>query len=99
MHINFSNAERAEVTLGDEAELYKSEITLPRLHLLDGGRLTAPLRAEVMLRYRQRPTPCTVYPVGEGARLVTDTPVRAPAPGQSAVLYEGDRVLGGGEIG
>ena len=43
--------------------------------------------------------PCTAYPLGEGrVRIECEEPVRAPAPGQSAVLYSGDRVLGGGFI-
>ena len=33
---------------------------------------------------------------GDGLLLTFDSPVRAPAPGQSAVLYDGDRLLGGG---
>jgi tRNA-specific 2-thiouridylase len=91
--------ERLEVTLGDEADLYKREVYLPALHLIAGERPTAPYRATAKLRYRQTDAPVTVYPEGEGARLVFDEPQRAPAPGQTAVLYCGDRVLGGGEIG
>ena len=48
---------------------------------------------------RQPEQPCTVYPAGEaGVRLVFDEPLRAITPGQSAVLYDGDTVLGGGII-
>ena len=93
------DGEHCEVTLGDEAELYRREVVIPRLHLIAGGRLDAPLSATAKLRYRQTDAACTVYPEGEGARLVFCEPQRAPAPGQSAVLYDGDRVLGGGEIG
>ena len=93
------DAARCEVTLGDAEDLYQSEVILPHLHLIAGGQLTQPFRATAKLRYRQKDAPCTVYPMGDGARLVFDTPERAPAKGQSAVLYQGDRVLGGGEIG
>ena len=42
---------------------------------------------------------CTVTALsGGGVRIECDEPVRAPAPGQSAVLYDGERVLGGGFI-
>ena len=88
-----------EVTLGDEAALYKTEVHLPALHLISGERPTAPFRATAKLRYRQTDAPVTVYPEGEGARLVFDEPQRAPAPGQTAVLYRAEQVLGGGEIG
>ena len=42
--------------------------------------------------------PCTAYIDGSTVRIVCDEPVRAPAAGQSAVLYDGDRLLGGGFI-
>lgn len=89
---------RREVTLGDEEDLYRTEVRVPRMHYI-GERPTAPFRAAAKLRYRQREEAVTVHPEGEGARLVFDKPQRAPTPGQSAVLYEGDVVLGGGEIG
>lgn len=89
---------RREVTLGDEADLYRTEVRVPRMHYI-GDRPTSPFRAAAKLRYRQREEAVTVYPEGEGARLVFDAPQRAPTPGQSAVLYDGDVVLGGGEIG
>ena len=85
------------VTLGDEADLYTTEATLTDLHFI-GTPPSAPHRAAVKLRYRQREVACTVYPEGDTARLVLDTAQRAPTPGQSAVLYDGDTVLGGGYI-
>ena len=88
---------RGTVTLGDEGELYKSEVRLTDVHYV-GGCPTAPYRASVKLRYGQQAEEATVYPEGEGARLVFDRPQRAPAPGQSAVLYDGDTLLGGGVI-
>jgi tRNA-specific 2-thiouridylase len=58
----------------------------------------APLRGSVKVRHtRKNEVPCTAVPRPDGTvRFVCDTPVRAPAPGQSAVLYDGDRLLGGG---
>ena len=88
---------RNEVTLGDEEELYRSEVPIARLHYI-GKERTSPYRATARLRYRQSEEAVTVYPDGEGAVLVFDRPQRAPTPGQSAVLYEGDCVLGGGVI-
>ena len=85
------------VTLGDEEELYTREATLADLHLI-AGRADVPFTAAVKLRYRQREVACTVYPTDHGARLVFADPQRAPTPGQSAVLYDGDTVLGGGYI-
>lgn len=59
----------------------------------------APFRASVRVRHTKWENPlCTVYPCSEHVRIVCDEPVRAPAAGQSAVLYDGERLLGGGFI-
>ena len=56
-------------------------------------------RAAVRVRHTRWETPaCTVVLTEHGAHVVTDEPVRAPAPGQAAALYDGERLLGGGYI-
>ena len=55
-------------------------------------------RAEAKLRYRSRPVPATVAPVDDGFELELDEPVEAVAPGQVAVLYDDDAVVGAGVI-
>jgi tRNA-specific 2-thiouridylase len=63
------------------------------------GRLYLPVtRAEAKLRYRSRPVLATVEPVEDGFELALDEPVEAVAPGQVAVLYEDDAVVGAGVI-
>ena len=58
-----------------------------------------PLRGSVRVRHTKWENPdCTVYAEGDGARIVCDTPVRAPARGQAAVIYQGDRLIAGGWI-
>jgi len=52
----------------------------------------------VRVRHRHAGTPCTVRAAGDGFVVTALAPVRAPAPGQSAVLYRGDEVVGGGVI-
>ena len=96
-YVTALSAERGEVTLGDEADLYRREVTLRDVFYVEGVP-TGAYRAAAKLRYRAGDAPCTVHPEGDGVRLVFDAPQRAPAPGQSAVLYDGDRVLGGGII-
>ncbi len=60
---------------------------------------TSPIRASVRVRHTKwENPPCTAYPQGDRVRIVCDEPVRSPAAGQSAVLYDGDRLLGGGFI-
>ena len=80
-------------------ELFKTELTARGFHwLIDEP--SGPIRAGVRVRHTRWEEPlCTATPLGDGlVRIECDTPVRAPAPGQSAVLYDGERVLGGGFI-
>jgi tRNA-uridine 2-sulfurtransferase len=59
----------------------------------------APVRARVQIRYRHEAQPALVEPLGGGrARVTFDAPERGPAPGQAAVFYDGDAVVGGGFI-
>lgn len=59
----------------------------------------APVRAHVRTHYRQRESPATVVPLGDGSvRVDFDEPQRAIAPGQFAVAYNGDAIMGGGQI-
>ena len=60
---------------------------------------TLPKRVLAQTRYRQKPVPATLTMTDEdGFELLFDQPVFAITPGQSAVLYDGDRLLGGGVI-
>ncbi|MDY5082357.1 MAG: tRNA 2-thiouridine(34) synthase MnmA [Candidatus Limivicinus sp.] len=79
-------------------DLFKTEVRARDFNwLID--RPAEPIRANVRVRHTKWETPpCTVYPEGDGVRIICDEPVRAPAVGQSVVLYDGDYVLGGGFI-
>ncbi len=82
----------------DHPLLLASEvITGPPHWLIDPP--TEALRCAVKLRYRQTDQPCAATPLpGGGLRIVCDTPQRAVTPGQFAVLYAGERCLGGAVI-
>jgi tRNA-specific 2-thiouridylase len=57
-----------------------------------------PFAAQVQVRYRHRAAPATVTPAGERFRVAFDAPQRAITPGQAAVVYDGDAVIGGGVL-
>jgi tRNA-specific 2-thiouridylase len=82
------------VIVGGAAELAQRRITV------EDARWSGPLpeRAAVQIRYRHRAQPATLRPLGETVDVEFDAPERAPAPGQAAVFYDGDVVVGGGFI-
>ena len=85
------------VHLGDEAALATTSADLTDLVLAEG--VTLPRRARVRVRYRHEGSEATVVAApSQRATLRFDAPVRAITRGQIAVLYDGDRVLGGGRI-
>lgn len=91
--------ERNEVVLGDEKELYRAEAAVSDVNWISGEAPDEPVRCAVRIRYRAKAQPATVCPEENGhARIVFDAPQRAVTPGQAAVFYDGDAVLGGGTI-
>jgi tRNA-specific 2-thiouridylase len=80
---------------GADPVLFKSDIRVHRLNWLSdfrGGR------CEVRIRYRQAKVPAFVEAENGAVRVVFDAPQRGVAPGQSAVFYKRERLLGGGVI-
>ena len=98
VYISRINAADNTIELALWEELFKTEVRARNFNwLID--RPESPIRASVRVRHTKWETPsCTVYPEGEGVRISCDEPVRAPAAGQAAVLYDGEYVLGGGFI-
>ena len=67
----------------------------------NGGKLVEPAKAAVKIRYRAEAVPATIIPVENNkhlADIIFDAPVWAVTPGQSAVFYDDDVVIGGGYI-
>jgi tRNA-specific 2-thiouridylase len=82
---------------GDEATL-RTRLFLREVNWL-APRPHVPLAAEVQIRSRHAAQAATVCPGENGdAEVVFEVPVASPAPGQAAVFYDGDRLLGGGWI-
>ncbi len=87
------------VTLCDDAELYKSVVAAHSAVFSGVEALTEPTRLKAKIRYRHEPAWATVTQTSQDTFVVEfDEPQRAPAKGQSVVLYDGDILVGGGII-
>jgi tRNA-specific 2-thiouridylase len=86
------------VVVGDADELGRERIEIADFRRLADVCEQQPFAAQVQIRHRSEPTPARVELVGERAIVEFETPVRAVAPGQAAVVYQGERVVGGGWI-
>lgn len=87
------------VIVGDRNCADKSECTVGRVNWVSIAEPTAPIRAQVQIRYRSAGVNVTVIPLENSrVKLVFDDPQFSITPGQAAVWYEGDVVLGGGII-
>lgn len=87
------------VILGDESELFRNTMTVTDVNLISIAELEQPMRACVKTRYHHQEAPATLFPHADGQiRVQFDTPQRALTPGQAAVFYDGDIVIGGGTI-
>lgn len=96
--IQINGAEKQVVVGGDE-NLYSRTLRARRVNLISVDELRQPMRVAVKIRHRHEPAAAMIEKTGEDEILVTfDDPQRAITPGQAAVFYDGDVVVGGGWI-
>jgi tRNA-specific 2-thiouridylase len=86
------------VVLGPEEELLQTKMTVRNFNLQKTDLLTEPIEALTKIRYKDPGALSTIRQVDNHIEVVFHSQVKAIAPGQSAVFYDGDDVIGGGFI-
>ncbi len=87
------------VVLGDESALLSRTVAVGDVNLISVEELTRPMAVTAKTRYSQAEVPAVISPLGDGRIQVEfASAVRAATPGQAAVFYDGDTVVGGGTI-
>ncbi|MEA2645397.1 MAG: tRNA-uridine 2-sulfurtransferase [Chloroflexota bacterium] len=86
------------VTVGPRERLASNRVLVGELTWVAGAPPAPEFDAAVRIRYGAEPVPARVLVKGEVAEVIPDSPLSAASPGQAAVLYRGDEVLGGGRI-
>lgn len=87
------------VVLGRHGDLMSKTTAVSEVNWISGKAPCGPIKCSAKIRYRHKEQPATVIPLCESeVRIEFDEPQRAITPGQAAVFYDGDVVLGGGVI-
>ena len=103
MYVLGTDLKRNEVIVGYERELYAQKIATAKPHWV-AGRAPKPLwhgrtgRYDVAIRYRMEPAPAKVINGPRGLQITFKEPQRGPTPGQFAVLYDGEELVGSAVI-
>ena len=96
--LGFNNLKN-EVIVGEEKELYKKEAIVEDINLILVDEIKDEMEVEVKTRYSSKQTKAQIIQIDKNTiKIKFDEEVRALTPGQSAVFYVGDYVLGGGKI-
>jgi tRNA-specific 2-thiouridylase len=100
LYVIATHPETRQVVVGTNDELLRGSFFAKDVNWISVAGLDAAARALVKIRNKHTGAPATLRATGEGGRIevIFDEPQRAVTPGQGAVFYDGDLVLGGGWI-
>jgi tRNA-uridine 2-sulfurtransferase len=93
------DAGRNQIIVGEKSEATDRECIINQINWVSLAPTKEPFTAEVQIRYRSEPAPAKITPLSsDRAQIIFDEPQFSITPGQAAVWYDSDRVLGGGLI-
>jgi tRNA-uridine 2-sulfurtransferase len=93
------DAAKNQVVVGDRAYAQNPDCTVRQINWVSIAPPTTPIHAEVQIRYRSPAVGATIIPLADQrAKIVFDEPQFSVTPGQAAVWYQGEILLGGGLI-
>lgn len=99
MFVNSICAENNTVIIGENGTQYCKGLIADSMNYIAFENPEKPFRAEVKIRFRAKEQPALITPLENGkAEIIFDEPQRSITPGQGAVIYDGDTVIGGGRI-
>jgi len=98
LYVTRIDTEHNTVVLGEEGSQFSLSLTARDANYISISPPTEPFEAEMKIRYQAAPVKALVSPAADGFTAAFEMPQRSVAPGQSAVLYKGDLLLGGGVI-
>ena len=100
LYVIATNPATQQVVVGRNEDLLRQALTAREVNWISVAPIREPVRAQVKIRNKHIAAPATLLPTADPTRVEAafDDPQRAVTPGQAAVFYDGDLVLGGGWI-
>lgn len=93
------NSKENKIVVGEENDLYKKGIMVENLNFISIEKLEKQIEVEVKIRYKHNPAKALIKPIDKDrVEVIFKKPQKAPTPGQAAVFYIKDKVVGGGFI-
>jgi tRNA-uridine 2-sulfurtransferase len=98
MFVTEIHPENNTVVLGEEEDLHRNGMTVGKLNMMKYSEIDTGMEAVTKIRYNNKGGLSKLYPENDTIKVEFEAVMKAIAPGQSAVFYEGDDVIGGGII-
>ena len=92
------NVAKNEVIVGEEKELYTKEFLVNELNMIFEEKFADGMKVNIKTRYTANSSSGRIFKDGNQMKVIFDEPQRAVTPGQSAVFYDENIVIGGGKI-